>query len=208
MRPRVTLKLATSLDGRIAMASGESQWITGAESRLQGHRLRAAHAAIMVGVETVLCDNPQLNVRVPDEQHPDPLRVVLDSRLRTPVDARVLTGALVLTTAEPVALGDAEVVRVEADGQGRPDPSAVLATLADRNITSVLIEGGGRVAASFVKAGLVDVIEWFRAPVLLGHEGRPAVADLGFDRLSDTPRFKRLAVSPLGDDLWERYEKA
>lgn len=208
MRPRVTLKLATSLDGRIAMASGESQWITGAESRLQGHRLRAAHAAIMVGVETVLCDNPQLNVRVPDEQHPDPLRVVLDSRLRTPVDARVLTGALVLTTAEPVALGDAEVVRVEADGHGRPDPAAVLAALADRNITSVLIEGGGRVAASFVKAGLVDVIEWFRAPVLLGHEGRPAVADLGFDRLSDTPRFKRLAVSPLGDDLWERYEKA
>ena len=208
MQPRITLKLATSLDGRIAMASGESQWITGEASRLQGHRLRASHEAILVGVETVLHDDPQLTVRVPGEQHPNPRRIVLDSRLRTPSNARLLDGALILTTVQVAPLGTAEVVQIAADDHGRPAPNAVLAALAERNITSVLIEGGGRVAASFVKAGLVDAIEWFRAPMLLGHEGRPAIADLGFDRLSDTPRFKRLAVSPLGDDLWERYEKA
>ena len=208
MRPRVTLKLATSLDGRIAMASGESQWITGEQARLQGHRLRGCHDAILVGVETVLSDNPALTTRVAGEDLPDPQRVVLDSRLRTPADARLLDGAWVFTTAEPRELGGGQVLQVEAGQDGRPDPSAVLLALGARKISSVLIEGGGRVAASFVKAGLVDVIEWFRAPVLLGHEGRPAIAALGFDRLSDTPRFRRLAVSPLGDDLWERYEKA
>ena len=208
MRPRVTLKLATSLDGRIAMASGESQWITGDTARQQGHRLRATHDAIMVGVETVLADDPRLNVRIDGETHADPQRIVLDSRLRTPSTAKVVQGAWIVTTADPIDLSGAEIIRVTADENGRPDPAAVLDALAQRKIESVLIEGGGRVAASFVKAGLVDVIEWFRAPVLLGHEGRPAIAALGFDRLSDTPRFRRLAVSSLGDDLWERYEKA
>lgn len=208
MLPRVTLKLATSLDGRIAMASGESQWITGEAARLQGHRLRATHDAILVGVETVLADDPQLTVRIAGETHENPRRIVLDSRLRTPPQAKMLDGAWVLTTAEPAELPGAEVLRIGAGQDGRPDPKAVLALLGARKISSLLIEGGGRVAASFVKAGLIDVIEWFRAPVLLGHEGRPAIAALGFDRLSDTPRFKRLAVSSLGDDLWERYEKA
>ncbi|WP_297804010.1 bifunctional diaminohydroxyphosphoribosylaminopyrimidine deaminase/5-amino-6-(5-phosphoribosylamino)uracil reductase RibD [uncultured Brevundimonas sp.] len=208
MRPRVTLKVATSLDGRIAMASGESQWITGPEARQQGHRLRARHDAILVGVETVLADDPSLNVRIEGEQHKDPQRIVLDSRLRTPPTARLLDGAWIITTSEPREIGNAEVITVAGDAEGRPDPEAVLDMLAAREIGSVLIEGGGRVAASFVKAGLVDAIEWFRAPMVLGHEGRPAIAALGFDRLSDTPRFKRLAVSPLGDDLWERYEKA
>ncbi|WP_292053683.1 MULTISPECIES: RibD family protein [unclassified Brevundimonas] len=208
MRPRVTLKLATSLDGRIAMASGESQWITGPESRLHGHRLRASHDAILVGVETVLADDPRLNVRIDGENHTDPRPVVLDSLLRTPPSAKLLDRAWVVTTATPRDLGRGEVIQIAPDASGRPSPEAVLELLGSREIGSVLIEGGGRVAASFVKAGLVDVIEWFRAPVLLGHEGRPAIAALGFDRLSDTPRFRRLAVSPSGDDLWERYEKA
>lgn len=208
MRPRVTLKIATSLDGRIAMASGESQWITGEAARLQAHRLRASHDAILVGVETVLADDPRLDVRIPGETHAHPKRVVLDSRLRTPPTARVLGDTLILTTSPPRDFIGAEVVGVSGDADGRPSPEAVLEALAQREIGSLLIEGGGRVAASFVKAGLVDVIEWFRAPVLLGHEGRPAVAGLGFEKLSDAPRFRRLAVSPLGDDLWERYEKA
>jgi diaminohydroxyphosphoribosylaminopyrimidine deaminase / 5-amino-6-(5-phosphoribosylamino)uracil reductase len=207
-RPRVTLKLATSLDGRIATATGESRWITGEAARREGHRLRAAHDAILVGVETVLADDPELTVRLPGRPVDQPLRVVLDSRLRTPPGARVagVGDTLILTVAEPRAVGDAVVERV-ADEEGRPAVAACLAALRRRGVSSVLIEGGGQVAASFLRAGLVDRLEWFRAPILLGGEGRPCVAALSLSRLSDAPRFGRLAVEPCGDDLWERYER-
>lgn len=209
MRPRITLKIATSLDGRIATSSGESQWITGPEARLQGHRLRAAGDAILVGVETVLADDPRLTVRLPEgETGADPLRVVLDSRLRTPAFARLAkAGTLIITTREPQPVGDAEVARVAGDAQNRPAIDAVLKLLAERGVKSLMIEGGGRVAAAFVAAGVVDAIDWFRAPILLGGDGRPGVAALALARLANAPKFRRLAVEPLGDDLWERYER-
>jgi len=207
MRPRVTLKLATSLDGKIAMASGESQWITGPQSRQQGHRLRATHDAILVGVETVLADNPQLTARLEGETPTQPLRVVLDSQLRTPASAHLADGAVIYTAAEPRDVGQAKVVRVEIATDGRPSIEAVLADLSARGVSSLLIEGGGKVAASFLRDGLIDAIEWFRAPMILGQSGRSGIAELDFLKLSDAPRFRRLAVEPLGDDLWERYEK-
>ncbi len=208
MRPAVTLKLATSLDGRIATASGESRWITGEAARLEGHRQRAAHDAILVGVETVLTDDPELTARLPGRPVDQPLRVVLDSRLRTPPTARIASGgdSLILTVSEPRPVGAAVIERVEAE-DGRPGVAACLAALRRRGVSSLLIEGGGQVAASFLRAGLVDRLEWFRAPVLLGGEGRPCVAALGLAQLSDAPRFRRLAVAPCGDDLWERYER-
>ena len=204
----VTLKLATSLDGRIATVSGESQWITGEAARLEVHRLRAAHDAILVGVETVLADDPELTARLPGRPVDQPLRVVLDSRLRTPPTAKVANGgaSLILTLAEPVPVGAAVVEQIEADGE-RPSVAASLAAMKRRGVRSVLIEGGGQVAASFLRAGMVDRLEWFRAPILLGSEGRPGVAALALARLSDAPRFRRLAVEPCGDDLWERYER-
>lgn len=205
---RVTLKLATSLDGRIAMPSGESRWITGEASRTQGHRLRASHDAILVGVETVLADDPELTVRFGEEGSAvaQLLRIVLDSRLRTPPSAKVASGkTLILTATEPHPIGNAEVIRV-ASADGRPPIDAVLAALADRNITSVLIEGGGQVAASFIRARRVDRLEWFRAPILLGAEGRPCIAGLALAKLGNAPKFRRLSAEPLGDDLWERYE--
>ena len=207
-RVRVTLKLATSLDGRIATATGESQWITGEAARLEGHRLRAAHDAILVGVETVLADDPELTARLPGRPVDQPLRVVLDSRLRTPATAKVATGgdSLILTVAEPAPVGGAVVERVETDGD-RPSVAASLAAMKRRGVASVLIEGGGQVAASFLRAGLVDRLEWFRAPILLGGEGRPCVAALALAKLADAPKFRRLAVEPCGDDLWERYER-
>ncbi|CAL1691677.1 Riboflavin biosynthesis protein RibD [Brevundimonas subvibrioides] len=210
MRPRITWKVATSLDGRIGTSTGESQWITGPQAREQGHRLRAAHDAVLVGVETVLADDPRLTVRLPDgEMAEDPLRVVLDSRLRTPPFARLArAGTLILTTREPIVIGEAEIVRVAGDAQGRPTVDAVLETLSARGVRSLMIEGGGRVAACFVTAGVVDAIEWFRAPILLGGDGRPGVASLALARLAHAPRYRRLAVEPMGDDLWERYEKA
>lgn len=208
MRPRITLKLATSLDGRIATASGESQWITGEEARLEGHRLRAAHDAILVGVETVLKDDPELTARLPGRTVDQPLRVVLDSRLRTPPTARLAgENTLILTAAEPRAVGRARVRRIAME-EGRLAISAVLTALSDAGVASLLIEGGGQVAASFLRADAVDRLEWFRAPILLGGEGRPCIATLALANLADAPKFRRLGVEPVGDDLWERYVRA
>ncbi|MEQ7155416.1 RibD family protein [Brevundimonas aurifodinae] len=208
---RITWKVATSLDGRIGTSTGESQWITGPEARAQGHRLRAAHDAVLVGVETVLADDPRLTVRLaaePELEAKQPLRVVLDSRLRTPSFARIATAStLILTTRDPMPIGEAEVARVAGDGNNRPALEAVLETLVSRGVKSLMIEGGGRVAACFVSAGLVDAIEWFRAPILLGGDGRPGVAALNLARLAHAPQYRRLAVEALGDDLWERYER-
>lgn len=206
MRPAVTLKLATSLDGRIATATGESKWITGEAARLEGHRLRAAHDAILVGVETVLADDPELTARLPGRPVDQPLRVVLDSRLRTPETAKVARGdTLILTVADPAPIGSARVERVEGR-DGRPSPKAALDAVEKAGARSLLIEGGGRVAASFLRAGLVDRIEWFRAPVLLGGDGRSCVAALALAKLADAPKFRRLSVEAVGDDLWERYD--
>lgn len=222
---QVTLKLATSLDGRIATSSGESKWITGEAARAQGHRLRAEHGAILVGVETVLADDPALTVRlsgegaavptpegyVPSDLEADgvqPLRVILDSRLRTPSLAQAaMAGSLILTTAEPRPVRRAQVERVTGGEDGRPTVEEVLAALEKRRIASVLIEGGGQVAASFLGADAVDRIEWFRAPMVLGGEGRPAVAALALEKLAAAPKYRRISVEPLGDDLWERYAR-
>ncbi|WP_295244968.1 RibD family protein [uncultured Brevundimonas sp.] len=204
---RVTLKLATSLDGRIATASGESQWITGEAARLEGHRLRAAHDAILVGVETVLHDDPELTARLPGRSVDQPLRVVLDSRLRTPQAAKVAgENTLILTAVKPRSIGAAKVVQIDAK-DGRPTIPAVLKALEIAGATSLLIEGGGQVAASFLRANAVDALEWFRAPLLLGGEGRPCIAALALAKLADTPKFRRLGVEPVGDDLWERYAR-
>ena len=207
---RVTLKLATSLDGRIATATGESRWITGEAARLEGHRLRAGHDAILVGVETVLKDDPELTARLPGRSVDQPLRVVLDSRLRTPATAKLAgENTLILTAVEPQPVGAAQVRRVEAeDEDGRPAIQAVLKALKAAGVDSVLIEGGGQVAAAFLRAGAVDRLEWFRAPILLGGEGRPCVAALALVKLADAPKFRRLGVMPVGDDLWERYERS
>lgn len=226
----VTLKLATSLDGRIATASGESRWITGPEAREEVHRLRALHQAIVVGVETAIADDPELTVRLPGFVGLQPVRVVLDSRQRLPLTSKLVREAgrlptVVVTVENPNnRLTDAGVTVLQvAQIEGRPDPKAVLQALgADfaRRLAerfgnraagsvemNVMIEGGGQVAASFLAADLVDRIEWFRAPIILGDEGRPAIGAFVLKDLAAAPRFRRVAVETVGDDLWERYER-
>jgi diaminohydroxyphosphoribosylaminopyrimidine deaminase/5-amino-6-(5-phosphoribosylamino)uracil reductase len=211
----VTLKLATSLDGRIATATGESRWITGEVAREAVHRLRSEHEAVLVGVETALADDPQLTVRLPGWSGRQPARVVLDSRQRlSPLSGLVRSArevpTYVVSVDEPardLVEAGVHVLRVGALGE-RPDLDETLSRLAGEGIGSIFVEGGGQVAASFLRCGLVDAVEWFRAPILLGGEGRPAIGSLALERLADAPRLKRISVEQVGDDLWERYERA
>lgn len=211
----VTLKLATSLDGRIATASGESRWITGDASREQVHRLRAAHDAVVVGVETALADDPELTVRLPGYSGRQPARVVLDSRQRLGPGSKLVSTAsevptyVVATGAPDPALTAAGVLVLlaPAAGEERPDLKMIVQMLVEKGLSNLFVEGGGQVAASFLRAGLVDAIEWFRAPIVIGREGRPAIGDLAVAALAAAPHFRRVEVSQLGDDLWERYAR-
>lgn len=212
----VTLKLATTLDGRIATAGGESRWITGPESRARVHRLRAEHDAVVIGAETALADDPELTVRLEGYTGRQPARVVLDTRQRLSPDCKLVrtareTPTYVVATGAPAAhLADSgvRVLTVPAVGEDRPELKSVVAALAAEGLKDLFVEGGGQVAASFIRCGLVDRLEWFRSPKIIGGEGRPGVGALAVAALADAPHFRRTGVEPLGDDLWERYARA
>jgi diaminohydroxyphosphoribosylaminopyrimidine deaminase/5-amino-6-(5-phosphoribosylamino)uracil reductase len=211
----VTLKLATSLDGRIATGSGESRWITGPLAREQVHRLRAAHDAVLIGIETALADDPELTVRLPGYNGRQPARVVLDSRQRlTPACKLVQTArdipTYVIATEDPnleLVEAGVRVLTVPALGEDRPELKTVVQALAAQGLSDLFVEGGGQVAGSFLRCGLVDALEWFRAPILIGGEGRPGIGALAVAALAEAPHFRRVEVTPLGDDLWERYAR-
>lgn len=211
---RVTLKLATSLDGRIATASGESRWITGQPAREAVHALRADADAVLVGVETALADDPELTVRLPDFSGRQPARVVLDSRARLSPDSKLAKTAratptyVVTLEGSNNRLTDLGVKLLQVSPMGEhPDLVAAMSALEAEGIGSLLVEGGGQVAASFLRAELVDAIEWFRAPMVLGDEGRAAIGSMTLTSLADAPRFARTALDVIGDDIWERYER-
>lgn len=219
-RPLVTLKCATSLDGRIATRSGESRWITGEIARAWGHALRASHDAVLTGAATVRNDDPEFTCRLPGMGDYSPLRVVLDSRLRTPLTASVVADArsnptLIVTVegadrARREAYVDCgvEVAEVPADDGGRSDVSAALALLAARGITRVLAEGGGAIAAALLRAGVVDRIVWFRSPDIIGGDGVAVAEGFGVDTLARRAAFERLRVFAAGRDVLEIYERA
>jgi diaminohydroxyphosphoribosylaminopyrimidine deaminase/5-amino-6-(5-phosphoribosylamino)uracil reductase len=212
-RPLVTLKLATSLDGRIATAAGESLWITGAAARERAHLLRATHDAILAGTDTVIADNPELTCRLPGLAEQSPVRVVIDRQLRVPPDARLFAGARVVPTwvltlasadrARQKALGDAGVVVIPADPDpaGRIDLAGALALLGERGLTRLLVEGGGRLAAALLRARLVDRLIWMHASMLLGGDAIPAVAELGLSALAEAPAFERVSSEMVGEDM-------
>ena len=189
-RPFVTWKYAATLDGRSAAADGTSRWITGPEARADVHRLRAEHDAVLVGVGTVLADDPELTVR--DAGGRSPLRVVLDTDGRTPADARVRNDA-----APTLVLTAADVPRAPGGGL---DLTAVLKSLHAADVLSVLVEGGPTVAGSFVAAGLVDKVIGYVAPALLG-AGPAALAGAGIETIADARRLRLADVTRLGDDV-------
>ena len=214
-RPQVTLKLATSLDGKIALANGQSEWITGEKSRAQGRKLRARHDAIAIGSNTAVLDNPQLTTRIAGQ--PDPIRVIFDTHLRlSPKSNLALTAAQnpvwIFTQSaqgdQAEALKNLGVQLFEIPASPKLDVTAALAILKERGVISLLLEGGGTLAASFIALGVVDVIEWFRAPIILGASGRSGIGPLKLTDLSLAQRFNRIDLSELGDDVHERYERA
>ncbi|ESQ91808.1 deaminase [Asticcacaulis sp. AC460] len=215
MRPQVTLKLATTLDGRIATASGESRWITGEEARRCVHELRAGHDAVLVGIETAIKDDPELTVRLHGYEGYQPTRVVLDSKGRLPLHAKMVQTAriiptYVVTTGElsgEMLAAQVKAIKVPSKHQ-RVDLDAALAALSKVGIERLFVEGGGVVATAFLRAGYVDRLEWFRSSTILGGDGRPVIGHLNLDRLDQMFRFTRLGVQAVGDDLWESYELA
>jgi diaminohydroxyphosphoribosylaminopyrimidine deaminase/5-amino-6-(5-phosphoribosylamino)uracil reductase len=218
-RPLVTLKLASTLDGRIATITGESRWITGAAARQAVHALRARHDAVMVGSGTVLADDPDLTCRIPGMDPVAMLRVVADARLRTPPAARLVATApapptwlLTGTGHRPAALAPyiragVEVVVVRRAPGGGLVPRAMLGALAQRGVTRVLVEGGAGLAAALLKAGLVDRLVWFHAPGVMGAEGWPSAGPLGVALLARMPRFRLVASAALGEDVMSEYER-
>lgn len=208
--PLVTVKLAVTLDGRVAAADGSSQWITGPSARRDAHRLRSYSGAVIVGIGTVLADDPRLTVRLRGFDGPQPLRVVLDSCARTPLGAHVLDGGApacvaVSSKAPEDALAQiratgAEVLRA-ATHEGRVDASDVLAELGRRGITDVLVEGGPSVAGDLIERKLADRFVFYVAPRLLGSLGTPAIAGLMIPTIGDALDLQFTRVTRTGADI-------
>jgi diaminohydroxyphosphoribosylaminopyrimidine deaminase/5-amino-6-(5-phosphoribosylamino)uracil reductase len=196
-----------SLDGKIATATGESRWITGEGARHHSHELRHRHDAILVGINTVLQDDPELSARIPGREARQPIRIVLDSSLRMPPTARLLgTGALIATTKDATASG-AEVLKLPTGRDGRVALEPLLDLLGGRDIISLLVEGGGETHASFFAAGLVDKVYAYIAPTLIG--GRAALGPIGgagVEHLHDALRLRDTELVELdGDYLVSGY---
>jgi diaminohydroxyphosphoribosylaminopyrimidine deaminase / 5-amino-6-(5-phosphoribosylamino)uracil reductase len=202
----VTAKVACTLDGHIATQSGESQWITGEAARQDGHLLRGSHDGILVGLGTVLADDPRLTCRHGDGAHPRP--IVFDSQLRIPARARLLHGparAVVITCADNGGADlNADLVRLAPDPQGRVSPVVAMAALASLGMRRVLLEGGAAMHRSFLDEGLVDELVLYLAPKVLAG-GRSWVGGAAVAALDQARELQLLDVARLGDDLRLRY---
>ncbi|MES1991148.1 MAG: bifunctional diaminohydroxyphosphoribosylaminopyrimidine deaminase/5-amino-6-(5-phosphoribosylamino)uracil reductase RibD [Pseudomonadota bacterium] len=216
-RPLVTLKIASSVDGRTATKTGHSRWITDGPARERGHLLRATHDAIMIGSATAIVDDPTLTCRLPGLEGRSPVRIIADGRLRLPLTSKLVRSA----TKVPVWVltfpgGDmgrrkaftdcgVELIDVEVSASGLIDMKAAMKSLSARGLTRVLVEGGARIASSLVRGGLVDRVEWFRSSSIVGGDGYPAIAALGIERVDEAPRLSLVGRLDLGDDTLSSY---
>ncbi|WP_459698105.1 bifunctional diaminohydroxyphosphoribosylaminopyrimidine deaminase/5-amino-6-(5-phosphoribosylamino)uracil reductase RibD [Acidisoma sp. C75] len=217
-RPWLTVKLGVTLDGCIATRGGESRWITGPGARQVVQRMRAEHDAVLVGIGTVLADDPGLRCGIAGFEDRPRWRVVADSALRTPPASQLVRQAarhpLVLLAAEDApparaaALRDAGVslLSIPRGADGTLDLAAGLAALKTLGLTSILNEGGAKLAGGLFRAGLVDRLAWHRAPLLLGDSGLPALQGLGISRLADAIRLRLLARQEYEEDVLETYD--
>lgn len=211
--PWVIMKAGMSMDGRLAVGSGQSGWITGERSRRQVHRLRDRVDAILIGSTTALADDPALTTRLPGRRGRDPLRVILDTALKLPPTARMLRQDSPAATwifcgpdADPeraAALVEAGALikQVRLNAAGRLDLEAVLCELGQAQVTSILVEGGSRVHGAFLRGGLVDEVNIFVAPIFIGGDGVPLLDAFGLQQVADAPRFATTRVRRLDNDV-------
>jgi diaminohydroxyphosphoribosylaminopyrimidine deaminase/5-amino-6-(5-phosphoribosylamino)uracil reductase len=216
-KPLVTLKLAGSLDMRIATKTGESKWITGDAARARAHLIRAQHDAIMVGSGTVLADDPSLDVRLPGFDNARRVRVVVDGRLRTPLTAKLVRTSMTQPSwiihrpdaeklrAAAFAESGVEMLAVEPGPEGHAAPDAILKALAAKGVTRLMIEGGAHLAGAFLRAGAVDRLAIFRAGRVIGGDGLPAIAAFGVAELAQAPGFRLETLEIIGDDTLETW---
>lgn len=217
-RPMVTLKLATTLDGRIATRGGQSRWITGPAARRAAHALRGRHDGVLVGVGTAIADDPDLTCRIPGYAPRQPVRIVADGTLRTSLVSRLVATAGTVPTwflhrasapAERCAAFAQAGVRLlpVAGSEIGVDPASALQALGTAGLTGVLVEGGARLAAALLRAGLVDRICWFHAPAVMGGDGVAAAQAFGIVDLVDMPRYRRVGMCAVGDDMLTEYAR-
>lgn len=218
-RPLITLKLASSLDGKIATATGESQWITGPQARRVAHVLRGTHDAVLVGVGTVLADDPALTCRLPGFRTAPLVRVVVDSHLRTPLLSQLVRGVaeghpfwiLHRDGADPARIAALKALGVTLielpHNNAGVDLVAGLQALVQHGLTRVLAEGGSTLAAALLRAGLVDELAWFHAPGVIGGDGFPAAQGFGVQALADMPRFTPVATQLWGNDSFSTFRR-
>lgn len=219
--PFVTLKAAISLDGKVATRTGDSKWITGEEARVLVHRMRAINDAIMVGIGTVLADDPLLTVRLEGE-YKQPLRVIVDSSLSIPERSRIVKTALDVPTVVAAVQGrysETKRTQLERMGleiwdlpaiNGKVDLWALMKELGKREITSLFLEGGSTLNASALEAGIIDKFVFFQAPLIIGGQDSPGVfGGVGREQLSDCLHLNRTSVEEIGDDLMiTAYQKS
>ncbi len=221
-RPMLTLKLASSFDGRIATATGESQWITGPGARRAVHAMRARHDAVLVGAGTVRADDPSLTVRDIGVDH-QPVRLVWSRRLDLPLNCKLAATARQVPVwichgedADPALIRawsdlGVRLFPVPVGGNRQIDPAAAMQALGAVGLTRIFCEGGGALAAALLAADLVDDLAGFTAGLALGAEGRPGIGALGLDRLAEAPRFQLRETRAIGGDvlhLWSRAPRS
>jgi len=208
-RPFIVLKLATSLDGRIAAKTGAGEWITNTLSRAFVHRMRAEADAIMIGTRTAELDDPELTCRLPGLQHLSPIRIILDRQARLPARLKVFATAAASPTwllsatppARPLIDLGVNCLEVAETGDGRLDLADALFRIGRQGIQSLLVEGGAQLARTMLQLKLIDRLVWFHAPKLLGSDGIPAIGPLDLSAVEDGPKLKPCETLFFAEDV-------
>lgn len=204
--PFVVAKIAQSIDGKVALSSGKSKWITGEKARKEGHKLRNACDCIIVGIRTVLIDDPRLTCRLKNGR--DPIKVIVDSTAKLPLKSRLLeNGRVILATTEKAdihqlkALQKSGVEIIKTSGKDKVDLNELLFKLGKMNISSVLVEGGPKLLTSFLREELIDKLIMFLAPKIIGGDGKNAIDDLNINKMENTYKMKAVKIQRIGQDI-------
>lgn len=217
-KPMVTIKIASSSDGKIATIKDEKSWITGPQSRMRGHLYRANHDAIMIGINTAMIDDPMLDCRLPGLEGRSPIRVVIDTHLKLPLESKLCKSAHIIPLWIITCSSNSKIIKafemtgvkvytVKSDLNNQVDLKAALNILSDEGITRLLSEGGSQLNASLIKASLVDKLIWFKSSDFVGDDGVDALNDMAMDQLDQYIKLTTVDEGTTGSDHWQEFEK-